>query len=103
METPSIRKSFFVAGALLMLAASPVEAGGQPRIRNMVEKGSTGQFNCAYQGKPASKPCTVIVKEELVTHTDFVQFYGKAKRTAVLTIKWPDGDMEKPWIKFWRI
>ncbi|MBV5309407.1 hypothetical protein [Chromatium okenii] len=85
---------FFVFGTLLGSNAWS-QQDSYFHLRDITRNGGSGYFNCAYKGKKASKPCKVIVKQELVTHPDVVNFKGKAEREQVLIIKWPDGDTSK--------
>ena len=58
-------------------------------------KGSAA-FNCAYQGKIASRKCIVshsMVKGSI--HPMTKQIYGANTQLKLLTIKWPDGDVSR--------
>ena len=89
-----------IAATLMALASGAPQADPSAKIRNFIDKSfngspSTGQFNCAYQGKRASKPCAVTIKKERIDHPDFVAYIGKPDTTEVITIRWPDGDQSK--------
>ena len=78
---------FFVIGLIFMS-----EAQADKDIQELITKGGTGKYHCAYQRKQASQTCTVIVKKEMINHPAFVMWHGKPDRGNVITIQWPDGD-----------
>jgi hypothetical protein len=90
-----MRTALFLSAISLSLAATAPQADNIAKLQSLMKHGGSGQFNCAYQGKKASKPCTVTVGNERVDHPDFVAFYGKADRVPVLSIAWPDGDVSR--------
>lgn len=58
---------------------------------------ATGQahFNCAFQGKKASKPCLVKLSQELITHPTVRAFHDARRPVKVLSVYWPDGDVSR--------
>lgn len=78
-----------------LLSANTWSAEPYMHLREITDNGGRGYFNCSYKGKKASKPCEVIVRQELMTHLDVIEFIGKAEIDKVLIIKWPDGDQSK--------
>jgi hypothetical protein len=86
---------FLVGLLLLSTMAAMVTADEFIRIREFVRHGGTEKFNCAYKGKQASKPCVVIVREEVVKHPAFVTWRGRPAKISVIIIEWPDGDISK--------
>lgn len=87
-------KRILRAAGLTMILFAPF-ASAEVSVRQLVESGKEGEFNCAYKGKTASKKCHVTNVEEVVTNKDLVAFYGaggkaKSVKMQVLNILWPD-------------
>lgn len=90
-----MRTTHFILSLGLSLAAPAAQADNIAKLQSIVQDGGSGQFNCAYQGKKASKPCTVTVGQQRVDHPDYISGYGKPDIVPVLSIAWPDGDVSR--------
>ena len=89
-----MKKNVLYAMAFALLAITNLASAGVS-IRQVVEGGVSGEFNCAYKGKTASKKCYVSNVDEVVTNKDLVAFYGaggkaKSVKMQVLIVLWPD-------------
>lgn len=67
-----------------------------PNIRQFLAQ-PIGQatFRCAFQGKAASRPCTVKLTQEQVTNPTVVAFHGAGQLSKVFSVYWPDGDVSR--------
>lgn len=88
-------KQFFIRNIVFAIFFIVHSAWAADTVRNTVENGVAGEFNCAYKGKTASKKCKVTNVDEVVTNKELVAFYGagakaKSVKMRVLNILWPD-------------
>lgn len=70
-----------------------------PAIRQLVERGGSGEYHCAFQKKPASKLCQVKVADEFSKHPGVMAFMGAKKpvKISVISIVWPDQSKSRYW------